>query len=101
MCGVRCAVCRVRVQCLTVDECLPEQILIDVPLLDKIYTILGQYEELLEQYIASGRLRRLLNSNRMRRKLEKINSDLHVRRHRLRHSPTSIDSMRWWCPVPK
>jgi hypothetical protein len=55
------------------------QILIDVPLLDKIYTILGQYEELLEQYIASGRLRRLLNSNRMRRKLEKINSDLHVR----------------------
>jgi hypothetical protein len=58
--------------------------LIDVPLLDKIYTILGQYEELLEQYIASGRLRRLLNSNRMRRKLEKINSDLHVRRHRCR-----------------
>lgn len=55
-----------------------KQILIDVPLLDKIYTILGQYEELLEQYIASGRLRRLLNSNRMRRKLEKINSDLHV-----------------------
>lgn len=55
------------------------QILIDMSLLDKIYTILGQYEELLGQYIAAGRLRRLLNSHRMRRKLEMINSELHVR----------------------
>jgi hypothetical protein len=77
--------------------------LIDVPLLDKIYTILGQYEELLEQYIASGRLRRLLNSNRMRRKLEKINSDLHVRRrrHRRPHTPHARTDSMWWCPVPK
>lgn len=55
-----------------------KQILIDMSLLDKIYTILGQYEELLGQYIAAGRLRRLLNSHRMRRKLEMINSELHV-----------------------
>ncbi len=55
-----------------------KQIIIDVPLLDKIYTVLGEYQDMLEEYIASGRLRRLLNSNRMRRKLEKLNSDLHV-----------------------
>lgn len=73
--------------------CVIEQILIDVPLLDKIYTILGQYEELLEQYIASGRLRRLLNSNRMRRKLEKINSDLHVRRHHSRRPHIDVSQM--------
>lgn len=54
------------------------QVVLDVAILDRIYVILGEYEDILEQYVQTGRLRRLLGSNRLRRRLEKINSDLHV-----------------------
>lgn len=55
-----------------------KQIVIDIPLLDRINVILGEYLGILEQFVQSGRLKRLLNSNRIRRRLEKINSDLHT-----------------------
>jgi hypothetical protein len=55
-----------------------KQITIDVGQLNQIHKILDQYQQLLEQYVSTGRLRRLLGSNRMRRKLEKVNSELHV-----------------------
>eukprot|EP01087_Luapelamoeba_hula_P024516 TRINITY_DN9358_c0_g1_i1.p1 TRINITY_DN9358_c0_g1~~TRINITY_DN9358_c0_g1_i1.p1 ORF type:complete len:557 (+),score=92.16 TRINITY_DN9358_c0_g1_i1:184-1854(+) len=55
-----------------------KQINLDMMLLNKVFNTLGEYESTLEQYVSTGRLRRMLTSNRLRRRLEKINSDLHI-----------------------
>eukprot|EP01088_Endostelium_zonatum_P008616 TRINITY_DN21772_c0_g1_i1.p1 TRINITY_DN21772_c0_g1~~TRINITY_DN21772_c0_g1_i1.p1 ORF type:complete len:590 (+),score=141.19 TRINITY_DN21772_c0_g1_i1:154-1923(+) len=50
---------------------------IDYPTLQKIHEILSEYQTLLSEYSSANRLKRIINSSRLRKRLEVINSDLH------------------------
>ncbi|KAL6069950.1 Phosphatidylinositol 3-kinase regulatory subunit gamma [Balamuthia mandrillaris] len=74
---------------------------IDTNLLEQVYKTLDKYQQILEQYVDSGMIRRLLSSNRLRRRLEQCNAALHTHLKNFVESLKQLNSAKAASPANK